>query len=55
MFLEGFDVLKPYLHRLPAKAAKMSGLHFWKKKICLLGRNTGKKKYIIQFKTSKGE
>ncbi len=27
-FLDGFDVLKLYLHRLPAKAATVNGLHF---------------------------
>ncbi len=32
MFLEGFDVLKLCLHRLQAKAAKMSDSHFWRKK-----------------------
>ncbi len=32
MFLDGFDVLKLHLNRLPAKAAKVSGSHFWKKK-----------------------
>ncbi len=43
MFSRGFDVLKLYLHRLPAKAANVSGLHFGKK-TCLLWRNTGRKK-----------
>ncbi len=32
-FLDGFDVLKLYLHRLPAKAAEVSGSHFWKKSV----------------------
>ncbi len=32
-FLDGFDVLKLCLHRLPAKAAKVSGSHFWKKSV----------------------
>ncbi len=31
MFLDGFDILKLHLHRLPAKAAKVSGSHFLKK------------------------
>ncbi len=30
MFLDGFDVLKLFLHRLPAKAAKVSGCIFGK-------------------------
>ncbi len=29
-FLDGLDLLKLYLHRLPAKAAKVAGLHFGK-------------------------
>ncbi len=33
MVLDGFDVLKLYLHRVPAKAAKVSGSHFWKKHV----------------------
>ncbi len=33
MFLDGFHVLKLYLHKLPPKADKVSGSHFWKK-IC---------------------
>ncbi len=31
-FLDGLDVLKLNLHRLPEKAAKASGSHFWEKK-----------------------
>ncbi len=55
MFLDGFDVLKLYLYRLAAKAAKVSFSHFWKeKKICLLWRNTRRKKNL-EFKTSKGD
>ncbi len=52
-FLDGFDVLKLYPHRLPAKAAKVRRSHFWKKCVCrgitLEGKN------ISQFKTFKGE
>ncbi len=36
MFLDGFDVLKQYLHGLQAKAAKVSDLHFWKKSVHFL-------------------
>ncbi len=32
-FLDGFEVLKLYLRRLPAKAVKASGSHFWKKSV----------------------
>ncbi len=52
-FLNGFDVLKLYLHRLPVKAAKVSGEDVEKfvyRGIMLEGKN-----YILQFKTSKGE
>ncbi len=28
MFLDSFDVLQLYLHRLPAKGPKVGGLHF---------------------------
>ncbi len=52
--LDGFDVLKLYLHRLPAKAATVSGSHFWKK-IQLPWNNAGRIKYILQLKTSKVE
>ncbi len=31
--LDCFSVLKLYLHRLPAKAAEVSGSHFWKKSV----------------------
>ncbi len=33
MFLDGFNVLRLYLCWLPAKAAKVSGSHFWKKSV----------------------
>ncbi len=49
----GFDVLKLYLHMLPAEAAKVSGMHFWKKPIYRGGTLEGKK--ILHVKTSKGE
>ncbi len=39
---DGFDVLKLYLQRLPAKADKVNGSHFWKK-ISLLWNNAGRK------------
>ncbi len=45
-FLHGFDVLKLYLHRLPAKAAKVSGSHFWKK-LVYHGITLDGKKYIL--------
>ncbi len=47
-FLDGFDVFKLYLHRLPEKAAKVSSSHFWGKKIY----SGGSLKYILHFKTS---
>ncbi len=31
MLLDGFDGLKLYLNRLPAKAAKVSHSNFWRK------------------------
>ncbi len=34
-FSDGVDVLELYLHRLPAKAAKVGGLHFRKKSLLL--------------------
>ncbi len=43
-------VLKQHLHRLTAKAVKVSGLLF-QKKICLLWNKAGRKKYIFQFNT----
>ncbi len=42
-FLDGFDVLKLYLHRLQAKVAKVRGPHFWKKSIYRGGMLVGKK------------
>ncbi len=53
MFLDGFDVLRLYLHRLPAKAAKVRGSHFGKKSVCV--EKHWKEKYTLQFKTFKGE
>ncbi len=47
--------LKLYLHRLPAKAAKMSGLHFWEKKLLTVEKHRKEKIDILQFKTSEGE
>ncbi len=42
-FIDDFDVLKQYLHRLPAKATTVSGSQFWKNKQtnCLPWRNAG--------------
>ncbi len=45
-FLDGFDVFKLYLHRLPAKAAKVSGSHFCTISV-LLWNNTGKQKLLL--------
>ncbi len=45
-FLDGFDVLKLYLYRLPAKTAKVSDYR---------GGMLEGRKIILQFKTSKGE
>ncbi len=36
--IDGFDVLELYFCGLPAKAAKVSGLHIWKKCVLLLER-----------------
>ncbi len=54
-FLDGFDVLKLYLHRLPAKAAKVRGSHFWKTKPVYCEITLYGKKIILHVKTSKGE
>ncbi len=52
----GFGVLKLYLHRLPAKAAKFSCSHFWNKCVyCGITKGEKGKKYSLQFKTSKGD
>ncbi len=53
MFLNNFDVLKLYLPGLPAKAAKVRVLQFWKKAVYRRGMLERKKKSSI--KTSKGE
>ncbi len=53
-FLHSFDVLKLYLYRLPAKAAKGSGSHFWKKSV-YRGITLEGKKYILEFRMSKSE
>ncbi len=45
-FLDGFDVLKLYIHRLPAKAAQVSGSHFWKKSVYHGGTPEGKTNLI---------
>ncbi len=52
--LDGFDILKLYLYGLRTKAAKVSGLHF-KQNIHLPWNKAGRKKYILQFRTSKRE
>ncbi len=54
MFLNGSDVSKLYLYRLPAKGVKVSGRHFWRKSVFLRITLEGKK-YILHFKTSKWE
>ncbi len=54
VFLGCSDVLKLYLHRLPAKAAKVCGLHFRKKSV-YRGETLERQKHILQFKTNKGE
>ncbi len=40
--LGGFDVLKLYLHRLPAKGAKVSDSQFWKKRVYRVRTPEGK-------------
>ncbi len=42
---DGFDALKLYLHRLPAKAAKVIDSHVWKKQVWC-GITLEGKKYI---------
>ncbi len=54
-WMDSFDVLKLYLHRLPAKAAKVSGSQLKKNKRFLLRSIAGGKTYILQFQTSTGE
>ncbi len=54
MFSDGLDVLKLCLHRLAAKAAKVSDSHFRKKPVYCEG-TLEEKKCIFRFRTSKGE
>ncbi len=44
-----YDVLKLYLHRLPAKAAEVSGLYFWIKSV-QHGKTLQEKKFLRTWK-----
>ncbi len=45
MFLDGFVVLKLHLHRLPAKAAEVSGSHFLVKNLFVMKERWKEKIY----------